>query len=91
MNSRRFIQSPRRRGRATRRDGEAERLGGLEIDDQFDFRGLLDRQVGGLLAFENAPGVDTDLTVRIRKTASIAHQAAGRGEPAKLDRSLAPA
>jgi hypothetical protein len=25
------------------RDGEAERLGGLEVDDQIEFRRLLDR------------------------------------------------
>ena len=46
---------------------EAERLGGLEVDDQLDFRGLLDRQIGGLLAFENPASVDADLTVRLRK------------------------
>jgi hypothetical protein len=28
------------------RDGEAERLGGLEVDDELDFCGLLYRQVG---------------------------------------------
>ena len=37
---------------------EAKRLGGLEIDDQFHLGDLLDRQVGGLFAFENAAGVD---------------------------------
>ena len=31
------------------RNGEAERLGGLEVDDEFEFRRLLDRQVGGFL------------------------------------------
>src|SRR5215467_7542263 len=31
-----------------RRDGEAERLGGLEIDDQLELVGLLDGQVAGL-------------------------------------------
>jgi hypothetical protein len=30
-----------------RRDREAEGLGGLEIDDEFERRGLLDREVGG--------------------------------------------
>jgi hypothetical protein len=28
------------------RDGEAERLGGLEVDDEFELCRLLDRQVG---------------------------------------------
>jgi hypothetical protein len=36
------------------REGEAERLGGLHVDDQLDLRGLLDRQIGRLLALENA-------------------------------------
>jgi hypothetical protein len=35
------------------RNGDAERLGGLEVDDQLDFYCLLDRQVGGLVALEN--------------------------------------
>ena len=35
------------------RDGEAERLGGLEIDDQLEFRRWLDRQIAGLGALEN--------------------------------------
>ena len=55
---------------------EAERLGGPEIEDQLDLRGLLDRQVSGLLAFENAAGVDAALTVRIRKAVSVADEAA---------------
>jgi len=33
------------------RDRHTERLGGLEIDDQFDFRGLLNRQLGWSFAF----------------------------------------
>ena len=35
------------------RQGNAECLGGREIDDKFEFGGLLDRNVGGLRAFEN--------------------------------------
>jgi hypothetical protein len=31
-----------------RRDGEAERLGGPKVDDQFECRRLLDRQIGRL-------------------------------------------
>ena len=32
------------------RDGEAERLGGLQVDHQLEFGRLLDRQVAGLCA-----------------------------------------
>ena len=34
-------------------DGEAEGLGGLEVEDQLEFRGLLDRECGGLGPFED--------------------------------------
>jgi hypothetical protein len=40
------------------RDRQPERLGGLEVDDQFELRRLLDGQVGGLGAFENLVDVD---------------------------------
>src|SRR6266446_4656352 len=36
-----------------RRDRQAERRGGLEVDDQFKRSGLLDRKVGELGAFQN--------------------------------------
>jgi hypothetical protein len=41
-----------------KRDGEAERLGGFEIEKQLNFRGQLYRQVAGLLAFQNAGGIN---------------------------------
>ena len=37
---------------------EAERLGGLEIDDQLELGRLLDRQVGRFITLENPAGVD---------------------------------
>ena len=37
---------------------QAERLGRLEVDDEFERGSLDDRQITGLFAFENPPGVD---------------------------------
>jgi hypothetical protein len=45
-------------GEQRQRHGEAERPGGLEVDDQLDLGGLLNRQVGGLLALENPAGIE---------------------------------
>src|SRR5215472_1417545 len=42
---------------------EAERLSGLEIDNQLDLRGLIDWQVGRLRTLENAAGVEADVAV----------------------------
>jgi hypothetical protein len=46
-------------------DGEAKCLGGLEIKDQLDLRGLLNRQIARLLALANAAGVDASQPLRI--------------------------
>src|SRR5262249_54240169 len=48
------------------RNGKAEGLGSLQVDDQLDFGGLLYRQIGRLLALENPGGVATGQTVRFR-------------------------
>jgi hypothetical protein len=61
------------------RDGEAERLGGLEVDDEFEFGRLLHREIGWFVAFENAPSIGANLVVRIAEAAAIAHQATGEG------------
>jgi hypothetical protein len=47
------------------RDGDAERPGGLGIDDEVELGRLHDRQVAGLLALENAAGIDSDLAIGI--------------------------
>src|SRR5437764_11667310 len=66
------------------REREAERLGGLEIDEQLDLRGLLHRQVRRLLALEYPASLDAALTVPVRNAASIAQQATGGGELTQL-------
>jgi hypothetical protein len=45
------------------RHGEAERLGGLEVDHELKSRRPLDRQIGGFLALENPTGVAPDLAI----------------------------
>jgi hypothetical protein len=55
------------------RKGETKHLGCFEIDYEFDFRGLLDRQVCRLLALENTAGIYASLTIGIRGTACVAH------------------
>src|SRR5262249_57831921 len=75
MNSRRFIiRSPRRRGRQRERDRKAERLGGLEVDVQLDFGGLLDRQIGGVVALENPAGIESGDSMRVPDAWSLPHQ-----------------
>src|SRR6516165_1268811 len=67
-------------GKKRRRDFDAQTLGGLQIDDQFEFRRQRDWQVGWLLALENPAGVDTNLSIGLREAPTVAHQAAGRDE-----------
>src|SRR5205085_2345591 len=66
------------------RHGQAESLGRLEVDEQLDFRGLLNRKVDGLLALENPASVDAALNVPVNNAASIAQQAASGSELTQL-------
>jgi hypothetical protein len=43
---------------------DAEQPGGLQVDDELEPGRLLDRQVRGLGALEDAAGIDADLTKR---------------------------
>src|SRR5205823_5936775 len=60
-----------------RRNGEAERLRGPEIDRQVELGRPGDRQVSRPLALENPAGVDTNLPMRVDEARPVAHQSAG--------------
>jgi hypothetical protein len=45
-------------GEQHRRHLNAERLGGLEVDDEVEFRGLLDGKIGRLGALQNLVDLD---------------------------------
>ena len=57
-------------------NGKAERLGGLEIDDQLELGWLHDRQVGGLVPLENPAHLLADLPIEVRNAGTIAQEAA---------------
>src|SRR5713101_2339795 len=67
-------------GEHARWNGEAERLGGLEVDNEFEFGRLHDRHIGGLFAFDNSAGIKADLAINVPQLRTIAHQAAGGSE-----------
>jgi hypothetical protein len=71
---RRFVRSPGAgysldhlvgNGEHARRNGEAKRLGGLEIDDQLEFGGLLDRQITRLFALEDTVDIGRGAPVEL--------------------------
>src|SRR5262249_36230969 len=63
-----------------RRDGEAEGLSGLEVDDELEFRRLLDGQVGGFGTLENLVNVRRGSPPQICEVRSVRHQ------PARIDK-----
>jgi hypothetical protein len=71
-----------RGGQQRFRDGKPERLGGFEVDDQFDLCHPLDGQVGRLLALENAAGVNAGQMMSTGNVGSVAYKATGFGKTA---------
>src|SRR5712672_3610059 len=63
-----------------RRNGEAEHPRGPGVDDQLELGRLHDRQIRRLRALEDAAGIDSDMTKRIRNGGSVAHQPADFGK-----------
>ena len=49
-----------------RRDIELDRSRSLEVDHKLELGCLLDRQISGLGAFQDAAGIDADLTIGVR-------------------------
>src|SRR6202035_841173 len=56
---------------------DAERFGGLQVENELEPGRLLHRQVGGLGTLEDVGGIDADLTKRVCEVGSVAHQPAG--------------
>ena len=59
-------------------------LGGLQVDEEFDFRDQLDWQIRGLLAIEYPSGINASATMRLREISSVAHQASCDWEVTRL-------
>ena len=76
-------------GEQRRRHVEAERPGGLEVDDQLVLSRRLRRQVGGLLALENAIDIAGGAPVLVDEIRPIGDQAAGGDKGAIRSRSPA--
>ena len=60
------------------RDGEAERLGGVQVDRQLEFGRLLDGQVCRVRTLENPSDENAVLVIDPRQAGSVADQTASR-------------
>ena len=68
---------------------EAERLGGLEIDHQFVLGRRLHRQVGRLLALEDAVDIGGRAAILVNQIGPVRDQAAGGDEVTIRSKPLA--
>src|SRR5216683_5328696 len=67
-------------------DGQAEGLGGLEVDHQLELRRLLDGKVAGLCALEDLVDVGGGVAIHLETAHSIGHEAPGVHEvPRRID------
>src|SRR5262249_41592052 len=66
------------------RNGDAERTGGLQVDEHLDFGGLLHRQIARLATFKNSPSIDSNEAMCFRNVGPVAHQTSGLSERAPL-------
>src|SRR3970040_2366706 len=65
------------------RNGQAQGLGGLEVDDELELGRLLDREIGRLGALEDLVDVDRRPAPHVRQRDGIAHETARFYEAAK--------
>src|SRR5260370_3623373 len=63
-------------GEDARRNCQAERPRGVEIDHEFQLGRPHYRQISGLLSFENPAAVDTNLVISVSDPCSLTHQSA---------------
>jgi len=75
-------------GEQRRRNGEPERLGGLEVERHFEFRRLHYRQIGRLLAFQNPAAIDGRIAIGVGEVGAVTEEAAERDVVAELERWL---
>src|SRR5258706_6708583 len=59
------------------RNRQADGLPGLQVDDELEFRGLLDRQVAGLRTLEYLVDIRGCPIVMFRVVLSVTHQSSG--------------
>ena len=78
MNSRRLTRSPRRRGQAASAGwSRPSAFAVFRLMHELEFCRLHDRQIGGLVALENAASVDADQAIRVEQIHAITHQSTG--------------
>src|SRR5262249_45143453 len=63
-----------------RRHGEADRLGGLEVDHEIERCWLHHWKFGGPFAFENSASIDSNLAIGISQAGAIADKSSRLGK-----------
>ena len=78
-------RSPRRRSRAVSGYGEAERLGGLEIDHELELDWGLDGKLVRFLALEDAIDIGRRSPKILGQVNAVGHQATDVSEVKRID------
>src|SRR4051812_11357729 len=71
-------------GKHARWNGDAERLGRLEIDDQIEFGGLHNRQIARLFAPQDSTGIATRFAVCFYEISAIGHESPSKDKLSPL-------